>query len=377
MIRLSKSSISEREISAVATVLREEFLGLGPHVQALEQDLNAFFGGKVEAICVNTGTSALQLALQAIGIQPGDQVLVPTLTYVASFQAISATGAIPVACDVHETDGLLDLDDAKRRINKKCKAIMPVHYASNIGNLEAIYAFAAEHDLRVIEDAAHTFGSLYKNQLIGSFGDVVCFSFDGIKNITCGEGGAVVTKDSSVIERVKDLRLLGVMKDTDKRYARARSWDFDVVDQGWRYHMSDIMAAIGRVQLSRFPEEFKPKRMAFAKQYREMLVDTPGIKLFSADPHSEVVPHIMPIRVLEGKRDGLREHLLAQGIQIGVHYKPNHLLSKYASPGIHLPVAEKLYGELLTLPLHVDLTQENISHIVDQLNLYVRDISKK
>jgi len=372
MIRLSKSSISEREISAVATVLKEEFLGLGPHVQALEKDLNAFFGGNVSAICVNTGTSALQLALQDIGIKSGDEVLVPTLTYVASFQAISATGAIPVACDVNEADGLLDLQDAERRVTKKCKAIMPVHYASNLGNLEAIYAFAAKHHLRVVEDAAHTFGSSYKNKLVGSFGDVVCFSFDGIKNITCGEGGAVVSKDQAVIQAVKDLRLLGVMNDSDKRYARTRSWDFDVIDQGWRYHMSDIMAAIGRVQLSRFPDEFKPKRMLFAKMYREMLANIPGIKLFNTDVDSEVVPHIMPIRVLNGARDGLREHCIAQGIQIGVHYKPNHLLSKYAVPGVRLPVAEKLYGELMTLPLHVDLTQKNIEQIVEQVNLFLR-----
>jgi dTDP-4-amino-4,6-dideoxygalactose transaminase len=372
MIRLSKSSITDEEVAAVAAVLREEYLGLGPHVQAFEKELNAFFGAVDNVVCAVNGTAALQLALQAVGVKAGDEVLVPTLTYLASFQAISAIGAIPVACEVNDSDGLLNIDDVKNRITKKTKAIMPVHYAGNAGDLDAILHLAKEHGLRVVEDAAHAFGTRYKNKLIGGFGDVVCFSFDGIKNITCGEGGAIVTGDNAVIQQVKDLRLLGVMKDSDKRYARARSWDFDVVDQGWRYHMSDIMAAIGRVQLKRFPTEFKPKRMSFSSLYREKLKSIPNIKLLDIDEHNEVVPHIMPIRVLNGKRDGLREYLLAQDMQVGIHYKPNHLLTKYARPNVKLPVAEKMYSELMTLPLHVDLTPDMIEQIVKHIDTFMR-----
>lgn len=372
MIRLSKSSMSEQEIAEVSRVLKEEYLGLGPEVQAFEKELKAYFGGEADVVCAVNGTASLQLALQAIGVKAGDEVLVPTLTYLASFQAISATGAKPVACEVNKADGLINLQEAEKRINKHTKAIMPVHYAGHAGNLDELYAFAAKHQLRIVEDAAHAFGSKYKNQRIGSIGDITCFSFDGIKNITAGEGGAIVTRDQAVIQKVKDLRLLGVMKDSDRRYAKERSWDFDVVDQGWRYHMSDIMASIGRVQLKRFEPEFKPKRMALAKIYFQQLAKVPGIELFDLHADNEVVPHIMPIKVLGGRRDALREHCISQGFQVGIHYKPNHLLTMFQQPGVHFPVAEELYGELLTLPLHVDLSPEQVMFITEQVHEFMR-----
>lgn len=142
---------------------------------------------------------------------------------------------------------------------------MPVHYASNPVDLDGVYAFAEKHGLRVIEDAAHAFGCLYKGRKIGSFGDVACFSFDGIKNITCGEGGCIVTSDQAVAEAARDGRLLSVEKDTEKRFSGQRSWEFDVERQGWRYHMSNVMAAIGRVQLTRLDGEFAPKRRELAR----------------------------------------------------------------------------------------------------------------
>jgi len=165
--------------------------------------------------------------------------------------------------------------------------------------------------------------------------------------------------------------LLGVMKDSDRRYARERSWDFDVVEQGWRYHMSDIMASIGRVQLKRFINEFQQKRRALFQHYRQALANTPDIELLTINPDNDVVPHIMAIRVLNGKRDALRTHCLANGMQIGMHYKPNHLLTKFAKPNVTLPVAEKLYDELMTLPMHVDLTPENIEFIVSEINSFM------
>jgi dTDP-4-amino-4,6-dideoxygalactose transaminase len=362
MLRVSKSVIGESEQAAVLSVLANEFLGTGPETQAFEQELAAFIGGDSQVVCVNTGTAALQLALQACGIGPGDEVLVPTLTYVASFQAVSATGARPIACDVREEDGLLDLADAERRLTDRTRAVMPVHYASNPGDLNSVQAFAAAHQLRMIEDAAHAFGSTYRGRKIGSFGDITCFSFDGIKNITSGEGGAVVSRDPRVIEQVQDARLLGVERDTQKRYRRERSWDFDVGAQGWRYHMSDIMAAIGRVQLRRFEETFAPCRMALARLYRELLGDLPGLRFFHCGADL-VVPHIQPLRILGGKRDGLKAALEKSGIQTGIHYKPAHLLTKFRTEGAPLPVAERLYGELLTVPLHPDIQPADVEQV--------------
>jgi len=313
--------------------------------------------------------------LQACGIGSEDEVLVPTLTFIACFQAISATGASPVACDVLETSGLLNLEDAAKRVTSRTKAIMPVHYASYPGDLDAVYAFAKKHGLRVIEDAAHAFGCTYQDRRIGSFGDVVCFSFDGIKNITSGEGGAVVSQDPEVIRRVRDARLLGVEKDTERRYERQRSWEFEVREQGWRYHMSDLMAAVGRVQLTRFENEFRPKRIALATRYRELLESMEEIKLFETEL-GPVVPHIQPVRVLRGKRDQVKARLNSAGIEAGIHYKPNHLLARYGGGQTQLPVAELLHAELLSLPLHFDLSLDDVEMAVAKLSEALQTVSQ-
>ena len=252
VIRLSKSCLGAAETNAVSAVLSNEFLGMGSKVNEFESLLENFFGRT--ALCVSNGTAALQLALQACNVGPGDEVLVQSLTYVASFQAISATGAKPVSCDIEGEDGTISISDCQRRLTKRTKAIMPVHYGGGVGKLDLIHQFAKSNGLRIIEDAAHAFGSSYKGRRIGSFGDVACFSFDGIKNITSGEGGCIVTSDEQVLEKISDSRLLGVKKDSRSRYEGERSWLFQVEEQGWRYHMSDIMAAIGIVQLGRFEE---------------------------------------------------------------------------------------------------------------------------
>ena len=364
MIRLSKSVVGDAEIKAVGEILRRGFLGMGTEVKAFEDDLRAYFGGDVGVTCVNTGTAALQLAIQALGLTRGDEVLVPTITYVASYQAIAATGARPVSCDVSPETGLIDLEDARLRLTSRTKAIMPVHFASEMGDLDGLYDFARRNELRVVEDAAHAFGCTYQGRKVGSFGDVVCFSFDGIKNITAGEGGAIVTRDAQVHSFVQDARLLGVEKDSEKRYNRERSWEFDVKSQGWRYHMSEIMAAIGRTQLSRFENEFKPKRQAIAKSYRSLLATVEGIRLFET-AGDEIVPHILPIRVLNGKRDAVRDSLIKEDIQAGIHYKPNHLLTFFGDGSPRLPKAEQLYEELLSLPLHPDMHEhDDVGRIV-------------
>lgn len=366
-IRLSKCSLATREIEAAIRIMRAEFLGMGPEVKAFEEELATYIGGeRRQVVCVNTGTAALHLALSACGVGPGDEVLVPTLTYVASFQAIAATGAVPVACDIDPVHAFIDPRDARSRITERTRAIMPVHYASGCGDLDGIYRLAREHSLRVVEDAAQSFGCRRNERPVGADGDVVCFSFDGIKNITCGEGGAVVTADEAVAAAVRDARLLGVQNDSEKRYSGTRSWEFDVTAQGWRYHMSDLFAAIGRVQLSRLDGEFAPRRVETARRYHALLADCPNITCFDFD-YGPIVPHIFPVRVLDGRRDEVLAQMKAKGIGCGLHYKPNHLLSYFGGGRPILPVAEKLYRELLTLPLHVDLTETDQRRIVEAL----------
>jgi dTDP-4-amino-4,6-dideoxygalactose transaminase len=244
---------------------------------------------------------------------------------------------------------------------------MPVHYAGSVGTLDEVYAFSRSYGLRVVEDAAHAFGSLHHGLPVGGKGDIACFSFDGIKNITSGEGGCVVTDDPVVLSSVRDARLLGVRNDTSARFSGQRSWDFDVTDQGWRYHMSDIMAAIGRAQLSR-RAELAARRQALATMYVEALSGQKKVVpvLTSFD---NVVPHIFPVRIIGIRdRDGLRRALREQGIETGVHYRPNHTLNYFANPAqAPLPVTERVFTELLTLPLHPDLIDADVGFVCKAL----------
>ncbi|MEA1984388.1 MAG: DegT/DnrJ/EryC1/StrS family aminotransferase [Euryarchaeota archaeon] len=369
IIRLSRSVIGDAEKKAVMDVLDKGYLGMGEDVQIFEDKLGRFFSRP--AVCMNSGTAALQLALQSLGVGRGDEVLVQSLTYLASFQAISATGATPVACDIDPGTLTLDVDDAKKRLTDRTKVIMPVHYASGMGALDEIYDLANDNNLRVVEDAAHALGCTYRGKKVGSFGDIACFSFDGIKNITSGEGGAIVTKDMDVLQKTRDARLLGVEKDTQKRYSNQRSWDFDVRAQGWRYHMSNIMAAIGIEQLKRFPEFAKCRRL-LAKRYHKKLEHLDSIELLNQDLDS-IIPHIFVIKLKDADRDEIRKTMLERGIQTGIHYKPNHYLSLYHSDITSLPITDRIFPQLLTLPLHPDLYEQDIDHICQQLMECLRE----
>jgi dTDP-4-amino-4,6-dideoxygalactose transaminase len=370
LIRLSKSIVGNREANAVSKVIKDiGYLGMGKVVQKFESEIEKYLGAKPNSCCcVNTGTSALHLAIQSV-TKPGDLVLVPSFTYVATFQAISAAGCVPVSCDIDSDTFLLDLNDVEIRMNRKCRALVYVHYASNPGDLDALYAFGKKHKLRIIEDAAHSFGCSFKGKKIGSFGDITCFSFDGIKNITSGEGGAILTEDENVLSFSRDARLLGVIKDTDKRYSGERSWEFDVNHQGYRFHMSNIFAAIGLIQLKRLEEEFATKRRVLKETYKACLSDNAHITFQKTNNDSKIIPHIMPVRIASKFRDDLFNLLISKGIQVGIHYKPNHLLTFFITD---YPIVntEQLYAELISLPLHPDLSINEVQSICYIINSF-------
>lgn len=361
-IRLSKSSISQAEKEAVLRVLDKEYLGMGEEVKLFEEKIKNYLETSMDVVCVNTGTSALHLALSALGLKDGDEVLVPSLTYIASYQAISATGAKPISCEINPSTLFIDVNDARAKITKNTKVIMPVHYASSSIGMDEVYKLAQEFELRVVEDAAQAFGSKRDGELVGTQGDIICFSFDGIKNITSGEGGAILSYDKKFIQKVQDGRLLGVEKDTQMRYASQRSWDFDVKEQGFRYHMSNIMAALGMVQIDRL-EDFKNKRQNIAKIYVDAFKDIDEIRTLELN-FDEVLPHIFVIRAQ--KRDDLREYLIANSIECGIHYKPNHMHTKYQSD-FSLPLTEQIYEEILTLPCHFDLTNNEQNIVINKI----------
>jgi len=357
-IRLSKCSISDAEINAVTKVLQSEYLGMGTTVADFESAIKDYLKTTMEVVCVNSGTAALHLSLSALGLKEGDEVLVPSLTYVASFQAISATGAMPVSCDVTSETVFIDVGDAEKKITANTKAIMPVHYGSSPKGISDVYRLAKKYNLRVIEDAAQSFGSEYAGKKVGVEGDIVCFSFDGIKNITSGEGGAIISSDLELVRLVRDSRLLGVEKDTEKRFKGLRSWDFDVVEQGYRYHMSNIMAAIGIAQIGRV-HDFKKRRQGIVASYINGIADINEVTLLEFD-YEKIMPHIFVVKVQ--RRDELKAFLENNNIECGLQYKPNHMLSKYATSEA-LPQSEVLYSQLISLPCHYDLTVDDVNFI--------------
>lgn len=378
-MRLSRSIVGKQEACAAAKVICEDgYLGMGQATKKFEEEVADYLGIPAwQAISVNSGTAALHLAAQCAKARPfatpagTPEILVPTLTFVASFQAIRAAGCQPVACDVLAETGTLDLADAEKRLTGRSIAVMHVDYASNPWRLEAVYDFASRHSLRVIDDAAHAFGCRHHGRKIGSFGDLVCFSFDGIKNITCGEGGMLICFKTEDAALAQDARLLGVEGDTAQRFAGNRSWDPDVAVQGWRYHMSNIMAAIGSTQLKRLEDEFIPARRRLYSLYARLLAGLPNLALLKTDPDDFIVPHIMPVRIFSGLRDAAREFLKSRDIPTGMHYKPNHLLTLFGGGRPSLPNAEELYGQLLTLPLHPGLDENDVEKVCAALKTFL------
>lgn len=360
-IKLSSAYFGNEEIEAVARVLRSQVVNMGEEVKLFEEELHCFFGRSESSVtCVHSCSAALQLSIQACGIGLGDEVLVPTFTFVSTFQAVTANGAIPIPCDVDLDDGFIDLRDAETRLSVKTKAIIPVLFAGCSSKIGRVYEFAKAHNLSVIEDAAHSFG----DEEIAKRDGVICFSFDPIKNISCGDGGCILTSQEEITNRLRDMRLLGVIGDTEKRFTGKRSWDADVKEQGWRLHMNNIAAAIGRAQLAKFPE-IRRLRQRNANIYLKNLANLDEVRLFPINAQT-AVPHIFPIGVEAERRHDLQAYLAETGIETGVQYKPNHLLT-YFNRGYRLPKAEKLYSQILSIPVHPLVSEPEITYISQKI----------
>ena len=361
MIKSSRGCCGKEELEQVKEAFEYGYFGLAYKVNEFENKLGEYLGTDREIIAVNTGTSALHIALASIGIKEGDEVILPSFTFVATAQAISACGAKPVFCEVYPDTMLMDLDDVKRKITDKTKAIMPVHYAGNPCDMDSLLEIKQKYGIRIIEDAAHAIGSEYKEKKIGSFGDITCFSFDSIKVMTCGEGGAVVTNDKDVAETVRIKRLLGIdRKAMHVKDWKKRSWIYNVPMQGYRYHMSNINAAIGLAQLSKI-DLFIKRRREICELYKEELKDVNEIELPVCD-FTSIAPFMFVIRVKDGKRDALKTFLMEHDIESGISYIPCHTFEYYKDENQY-PVTEKIFSEILCLPIHFELTDEDIKEV--------------
>lgn len=370
--------IGEREIEAAVAVLRSGWLTTGAKAREFEQCFAALMGDDAEGIAVNSATAGLHLAAEACGIGPGDEVLVPTLTFTATAAVIRYLGAEVVLVDVEEGTRCIDLDQAERRLTPRCKAIMPVHFAGYPCDMERVLDFARRHGLRVIEDAAHALPTRCDGRLIGSWeSDATVFSCYASKPITTGEGGMIITRDPKIAARTRTMRTHGLDRDAFDRFRRVgASWSYDVVAPGFKYNLTDVAAAVGVVQLSQ-AEVFQASRQRAAERYLEKLADLP-VECPAPAPRGGLHAwHMFPIRVHEdapADRDALIAGLAAEGIGTSVHYRPLHELSywkeRYGCKAGDFPVADRYFAGAVTLPLFPGMSDDEVDRVVDT----VRDI---
>lgn len=349
---------------AARAALEAGWLGMGRLSREFEQGVEAVIGGDRRVVATNSCTEAIHIAARLIGLGPGDEVICPAFTYVAGHQALSRTGAEVVFCDVEPDHLGIDPARVAELVTPRTRAVLAVDYLGLPCRLDEVLHVAGEHGLRVIEDAAHAFGSSSRGRPVGSFGDITCFSFGPVKTVTTLEGGAVVTADPADVQTLHELRHLGIDADTDARYRNQRNWEFDVVRQGYRCHLGSVPAAIGLAQLDLL-DEFVKHRQEYCRYYDSVLGALPGLRLFDTDWQG-VAPYIYVVRVLDGRRAALAEHLAALGVATGIHFLGAHRFSFYrGNRRGPLPVTDEVTEQVLTLPLHPYMDEQTLTRVTD------------
>jgi dTDP-4-amino-4,6-dideoxygalactose transaminase len=368
-VPLADVNLGPEEEAAVAAVIRSGWLTMGSVTQAFEQEFAAFVGSR-HALAVTNATAALHLACLALGIGPGDEVIVPSLTFVASVNAICYTGAMPVFADIESMEWLnispKAIEDA---ITERTKAIMVVHYAGYACDMPAILEIAQRHNLAVIEDAAHAVGASLNGRALGTWGQIGCYSFFGNKNLTTGEGGMLVTDDDKLAEKLRILRSHGMTTLTWDRY-KGHASTYDVVDLGYNYRIDEMRSAMGRVQLARIPSG-NARRGQLVALYRELLMElAPRIRVPFEAERGLSSYHIMPVLLPEGcDKQAFMAGMKEEGIQTSWHYPPAHTFSIYAdgwrARGGTLPVTAAAAACEVTLPLYPTMTEEQARWVVE------------
>lgn len=370
-IRLFKPSLTDLELEAVRDAFKRGWIGLGPKVNEFEQKWAEHLGVNV-AIGLNSATAALHLALRVFGFQKGKKVLVPAMTFSATASAVLYNDLIPVFVDSDPITLGISLEDLDKKYDKDCVAVIPVHYAGHPVPMEKLVPWARERNLKIIEDCAHTTGSLYKGKALGTWGDIGCFSFEEKKCMTTGDGGMIVSNDPDLLKDVKAMRWVGIDKDnwkTAQEYTSmnqdAYHWFYELRVLGYKYNMNDLAASIGLAQLKRLPE-MNRRRSEIIRKYLDGLNEIPNIKPLLPYEPEKYVYQMFVIRT--EKKEEMIIYLKSKGIATGCHYTPltmQPLFKPYASP---CPIAEREYYKMITLPLHVDLTDEEVNYIIKNIN---------
>ena len=355
------------EEEAVRQVIRSGWLSMGEVTQGFERDFAAFIGAK-HTLAVTNATAALHLACLAVGIGAGDEVIVPSLTFVATANAVRYTGATPVFADLESLDWLnISPASIESRITERTRAILVVHYAGYPCDMPAIQEIAHRHNLVVLEDSAHAIGSELDGRKLGTWGSIGCYSFFSNKNMTTGEGGMLVTDDDTLAERLRILRSHGMTSLSWDRH-QGHAWSYDVVDLGYNYRIDEMRSALGRVQLGKVAAGNQRRRHLTAL-YRELLSElAPEIQMPFADGRGTSCYHILPALLPPGtERIRFMEGLKSHGIQTSIHYPPVHHFQIYRDDwqkrGASLPVTEEAAAREVTLPLYPTMRDEQVQWV--------------
>jgi perosamine synthetase len=365
MITVSQPDLGRTEAAAIQSVIASHWVGLGPRTAAFEEALAEYLGVR-HVIATSSCTGAIHLTLAALEPDRRDEIIVPSLTFVATVQAIILAGYKPVFVEVNPKTLTIDVDDVARMISKRTRAFLPVHFAGYPCDIKRLNDLARHADISIVSDGAHAFGCTIGGQSIARQGLATCFSFSANKNVTCGEGGAIATGSNALASRLKKMRFLGITHPTWERRAQDKPWQYIVESTGFRYHMSDLNAAIGLAQLKRL-DRFAKIRRKIAATYDAGFEGLPRTMPVARDLQY-TIPHLYIMRVTHGLRNALYDHLRINGITCGVHYVPNHLQPAFKKFSRSLPVTEQLADELISLPLHTRLASGDVQYIVGKVS---------
>lgn len=366
-VEFYRHNIGEQEIASVAETLQGVFLTTGPKVKRFEQEFAAYLGVK-RALGVTSWTTGAFLVLKAWGIGPGDEVIVPALTFVSSANIVCHCGATPVFADSDPATGNLDLDLIEKLITPKTKAIIPVHLYGHMVDMRKLRTLADQHGLRILEDAAHCAEGLRDGYRPGHLGDAACFSFYATKNLTCGEGGGIATNDEKLAEKLLLYRLHGMSKSAADRYhAKYQHWDMELL--GYKANMFDIQAALLLPQLPQL-DSVRNKREEICRRYAQAFT-AENIEFPKIFPGVVSARHLFTIWASRGRRDEMLDRLQALGIGVAVNFRAIHLLKYYretmgCKPG-DLPVAEEIGDRTITLPLYPRLTDAEVDYVIQSV----------
>jgi len=375
-------SINDDDIRAVVAVLESDWLTQGPAIEGFEHDFAAYCGARF-AVAVSSGTAALHLAALTAGFSAGDEVITSPITFVASANAIVYSGARPVFADIEAETVCLDVDMLEQHLTSATRGLIPVHFAGQPCDIEALSRFADEHNLLIIEDAAHALGAEYR--VAGCSYKVGCcqhsamtiFSLHPVKHITAGEGGVVTTNDKALADRLRLLRSHGITRDPDRLQQQDGPWYYEMQALGFNYRLTDIQAALAASQLKRL-DEFVVRRREIVRRYDEAFLSEPRLVPLSRDQNGISSCHIYVLRCLDLDRERLFRYLRENGLGVNIHYIPVHLQPWYrdnfaSQPG-DFPVAEEYYRQALTIPLYPEMNDAQVERVIALVRAGVRDV---